>query len=86
MGEHKYALRLPEELWRSVSIAASLNRRSVNSEIVWRLSQPIPQAVARGVSQDLAERNGFEVPSLRPPETKPPKSRSFRPDFKGGKR
>jgi hypothetical protein len=69
MSAHKYLLRVPEDIWEGVRLAAVLNGRSVNREIVWRLRQPIPQAVAREVSEELRVRN-----SRRP---------SFRPDFRG---
>lgn len=38
MSVHKYLLRVPEDLWAELSRAASLNRRSVNSEILMRLA------------------------------------------------
>jgi hypothetical protein len=77
MGVHKYALRVPDDLWVELVAAAGRSRRSVNQEIVWRLSE-------RAVEK--AEGSAVEV---RPRSESSPDfekfrgmgEKSFKPDF-----
>jgi len=39
--DHRFLLRIPEDLWRDIQAQAAKNGRSVNSEIVWRLRKAI---------------------------------------------
>jgi predicted HicB family RNase H-like nuclease len=43
VGEAGYALRLPKELKAELERLAKANRRSLNSEIVWRLEKSVAQ-------------------------------------------
>ena len=65
MSEHRYALRVPDELWVEIARSASLNRRSINSEIVWRLSRTVDGGAVSYPSDWVA----FEPAVPRPPET-----------------
>jgi hypothetical protein len=86
MGVHKYALRVPDELWVELEAAAKANHRSVNQEIVWRLRQPGAAAVAGEVAVGLAPMVAAMDESLRRAGVDPafvagrPK---FKPDFGG---
>jgi hypothetical protein len=75
MEMHRVLLRLPRDLHQEISDAAYAARRSVNSEILWRLSQP----------RLVREEDVVVVPGEGPVERMMP-ARAFRPDFKGGKR
>jgi hypothetical protein len=88
MKMHAYALRVPEDIWEQVKAAARLNRRSVNQEIVWRLSERDERA--RDVSlEGSSPRAGTGVAGVNEGELTTPdpnrasRSESFRPDFKG---
>jgi hypothetical protein len=74
MEMHSYALRVPKDIWEEVRLAAKVNRRSVNQEIVWRLSE------RGGFGRDGTPAGGS--PSVGPPRSEG--SPGFRPDFKGG--
>jgi hypothetical protein len=59
MEMHSYALRVPREIWEEVRSAAKANRRSVNQEIVWRLSErggrvPTGLPNGQGVHEDIS--------------------------------
>lgn len=83
MDEHKYALRVPRVLWDEIVVAAGRARRSINSEIVWRLSQ----AAEGGLSERELPPVGAEGSHPRRLAGSGSRSESsFRPDFKGGKR
>jgi hypothetical protein len=81
MSAHKYLLRVPEDVWVEVRAAAVANRRSVNQEIVWRLSERGPGfAGAASASSDLPATRMPELDRVDPRSESRP---SFRPDFKG---
>jgi hypothetical protein len=81
MEMHSYALRVPVDVWVELKAAARVNRRSVNQEIVWRLSErdhPGEGKVRAGVassaptptqlSSELAQGTGGSSPGpLREP-------------------
>lgn len=46
VGEAGYALRLPKDLKAELERLAKQNRRSLNSEIVWRLEQSVAERKA----------------------------------------
>jgi hypothetical protein len=50
MEMHSYALRVPKDVWEELKAAAKLNRRSVNQESVWRLSERGSGSDARSAS------------------------------------
>jgi hypothetical protein len=62
------------DIWLEVKAAAVANRRSVNQEIVWRLSE------RGGLGPDGAPAGGS--PSVGPSRSEG--SPAFKPDFKGG--
>ena len=39
--QHKVLLRMPTDLWAQIAALAVENRRSINSEIVWRLKKSV---------------------------------------------
>jgi hypothetical protein len=97
MSEHKYPLRVPSAVWEELKASAAANRRSVNSEILWRVSLVSLSSGPRSeVTQDeasielamektaRAEATGAApfVPAVPFEKRNAP----FRPDFKGGKR
>jgi hypothetical protein len=83
MKMHSYALRVPWDVWVEVSATARLNRRSVNQEIVWRLSE------RRDIAADRPEASGLVGPAesarmgAAEKGASARRSESFRPDFKG---
>jgi hypothetical protein len=86
MSVHKYALRVPESLWGELVVSARRNGRSVNGEIVWRLSDRTEGATG-GVP--ITSDDGMIGLSGGRVESTPVRSesrRSVQPDFKGGKR
>jgi hypothetical protein len=94
MSAHKYLLRVPEDIWLEVRAAAVRNRRSVNQEIVWRLSEGVSDRAATGAGSDalVVGETPAAVPLREPLDAVGVPADAtvgktavpvFRPDFKG---
>jgi hypothetical protein len=84
MEMHRFALRVPVGLWVELRVAAGRNRRSVNSEIVWRLSERRDIAAGRSEASELAgpaESAQLGAAVQGAPARRSESSPSFRPDF-----
>jgi hypothetical protein len=82
MAAHKYALRVPQELWVELVAAAGRNRRSVNQEIVWRLSERGERVTSRRIPEGTADPHVAMPPSAPRSENRYEPDPAFRPDFK----
>lgn len=65
--EHRFVLRMPEELYAELEASALAGRRSVNSEILWRLSGGLSERgeLAEAPHVDTAVGLPGAGPSLR---------------------